>query len=156
MEDLLATRERLASRLPEPIETPEEIALADEMLSDASADARLYGNQMWTAETVPSGVVNIVLRAAARGYMNPAGFSDEAADSTRFSRDSAYSQGAAFTQAEIQAVKRAAKRHGVAYVQTTRPNAWRSRSDAKRDGTVYVPFEVGGRPFPYLYLGRDA
>lgn len=155
MDELLADRQRLESRLPEPIETSEEIALADEMLSDASAEARLHGNQMWTPESVPSGVVNIILRAAARGYMNPAGFTDEAADSTRFSRGEEYAQGAAFTPAEIRAVRGFAKRSGIAYAQVTKPNAWRALSDRVDRGTVYVPLDtLGQKPFPWAQEGK--
>lgn len=149
MDDLLAPISRLESRLPLRPETEQEVSLAEEMLSDASAEARLHGNQQWTVETVPSGVVNIILKAAARGYMNPSGFSDEAADGTRFSRDAAYSQGATFTQAEVRAVRGFAKRSGITYAQATKPNAWRARSDVGSDGTIYVPFGPEYTPFPW-------
>lgn len=153
MYDLLARRERLAARLPEPIETDEEKGLADEMLSEASAEARLYGNQMWNADTVPSDVVTIVVKAAARGFMNPAGYTDEAADSTRLSRAGEYAQGAAFTPAEIRAVRGYAKRSGISYAQVTKPNDWAARSDRRTGGTIYAPVAYGGRPFPWVQGG---
>lgn len=151
MSESLAPRNRLAARLPEPIETDAEIALADEMLLDASNEARIHGNQMWTPETVPSGVVTIVLQAAARGYMNPAGFSDEAADGTRFSRADEYARGTNFTPSEIRAVRSYAQRSGITYAQVTKPNPWRSLSDRNDSGTAYVQFEhKAAKPFPWL------
>lgn len=149
MDDSLAPLEKLESRLPEPLETEQEVKLAEEMLSDASAEARLHGNQLWTVESVPSGVVNIILKAAARGFMNPAGFETEAADGTRFGRRPEYAMGTAFTQAEIRAVRGFAKRSGITYAQATKPNGWVSRADSTRGGTIYVPMGTDHSPFPW-------
>lgn len=154
MSDSLAPLSKLESRLPEPLETEQEIALAEEMLSDASAEARLYGNQLWTVDTVPSGVVNIILKAAARGYMNPAGFESEAADGTRFGRRPEYAMGTTFTRAEINAVRGFAKRSGISYTPATKPNGWQALSDYTRGGTLYVPMvHHFGAPYPWLQEG---
>ncbi|MDS2171614.1 hypothetical protein Q7C18_02780 [Nesterenkonia sp. CL21] len=155
-EEPLASRDRLEARLPEPISTDQEIALADEMLSDASAEARAHGNQMWTVQTVPAGVVNIVLRAAARGFMNPGGFAEEAADSARLRRGDEYVMGAAFTEAEIRQVKAFSRRTGISHAQVTKPSAWSARSDTSLRGAIYVPYSGYGseenppKPFPYF------
>lgn len=146
--NLLASPERLAARLPAEPETDREWGLVGEMLSDASAQARLYGNTAWTAETVPPGVVNIVLAAAARGYMNPAGFESEAADSNRLSRGEAYYQGTEFTAQEVSSIKRAAQRNSVSYMQTTRPHRFIARSDSQAPSRHYVAFDYYS-PFPY-------
>lgn len=150
MSDSLAPLSKLESRLPEPLETEQEIALAEEMLSDASAEARLHGNQLWTVDTVPSGVVNIILKAAARGYMNPAGFETEAADGTRLSRRREYAMGTTFTRPEINAVRGFAKRSGITYTRATKPNGWLARSDYEGSGTGYVPMvHHYAAPFPW-------
>lgn len=142
-DDLLATMGRLAARLPEPIETPEEKGLALEMLSDATEEARTHGNPSWTRSSAPPGVINIVLKAAARGYMNPSGYTEEAADSARLKRGADYVRGAEFTDTEIRRIRALAEFRGVTYSTSTRNDSWRSRSDRAGDGTHYVPIADG-------------
>lgn len=155
--DLLAPVERLAARLPEPFRTPEDRSLALEMLSDASEEARTHGSRHWTSKSVPPGVVNIVLKAASRGYMNPSGYVEEAADSARLRRGDDYVRGAEFTDSERQRTRALANFRGVTYSTSTRNDHWQSRSDVDSRSTVYVPVAGGHgnwRAFPWAEEGR--
>jgi hypothetical protein len=149
--DLLAPIERLAARVPEGITTEDEIALAIEMLSDASEEVRAHGRP-WTSVTVPPGIVTIVLKVAARGYMNPAGYRVEDADSAGLERDPSYSKGATLTPDEVRRVKAIASRSGFGYVAASKPSSWRPRSLEDRSGwTGYVPVDSANeRLFPFI------
>ena len=147
--DLLAPIERLAGRVPDGIVTEDEQVLAYEMLSDASEEVRSHGRQ-WTSSDVPREVVNVVLRAAARGYMNPSLYREEDADSAGLKRDPIASKGVALTPEEIRRVKSAASRSGFSAIQASKPAHWKPRSLREADRTVYVPFDSPGeRWFPW-------
>lgn len=127
---LLASVDQLAARVGEPIVSEAEIALATAMLEYASEQALLYGKPTWIADTVPGLVRSIVLEAAARGYMHPAGFEMERADSVTFNVDAEWLRSAEFSDAQIANVKSIAARKGrVRSLSASRPNSYRARSD---------------------------
>lgn len=148
--DLLASIDRLAGRVPDGIVTEDEQRLAYEMLADASEEVRAHGRQ-WTSSDVPAGVINIVLRAAARGYMNPSGYTEERGDSVTLRRDGAYSRGAELTPDEIRRVKIISSRSGFGHIQASKPANWTPRSlHNEVNGTRYVPVDSPGeRWFPW-------
>lgn len=101
----LATVERLAARVGEPIASAEEIALAEEVLAEASALVRHYGRAWPDPSTTPAVATAITVAAAARGYLNPAGMQMERSDSATFNRSDESAAGCALTRAEISALK---------------------------------------------------
>lgn len=150
--DLLAPIERVAARVPEGIATADDIALAQEMLAEASDAVRAHGRN-WTSVDVPPGVVTIVAAAAARGYMNPAGYAEEDADSAGLKRAGMYSRGAALTAEEVRRVKALASRSGFVPVPASKPSSWKPTSlayDRERDPTTYVPWGGASKAwFPF-------
>lgn len=138
--DLLASIDRLASRVPDGIVTDDEQRLAYELLSDASEGVRSHGRN-WTSSDVPPGIVNIVLNAAARGYMNPEGYVRERADSAQLERGETYVNGTELTPAEIRRVKIIASRSGFQAIQASKPAHWVPRSSGHTSRTVYVPLD---------------
>lgn len=139
--DLLASIDRLASRVPDGIVTEDEQRLAYECLSDASEEVRSHGRN-WTSSDVPAGVINIVLNAAARGFMNPSGYVRERADSAQLDRGDAYSKGSELTVSEIRRVKMIASRSGFGAIQASKPASWIPRSSAEgSERTIYVPLD---------------
>lgn len=148
--DLLAPIERVAARVPEGIVTDDDLALAQEMLAEASDAARAHGRN-WTSADVPPGVVTIVAAAAARGYMNPAGYAEEDADSAGLKRAGMYSRGAALTTEEIRRIKSMASRSGFVAVQVSKQASWKPTSldHDKRSNAFYVPWGgASGAWFP--------
>lgn len=95
----------IANRIGESIETPEELALAEEMLESASNWVRHYAAQEWTAANAPSLAVTITVAAATRGYLNPAGYLEERADTTFVKRASGWANDAKLLQDEIAALQ---------------------------------------------------
>lgn len=77
----LATPDQLGNRIGEIIESSEDLMLAQEMLESASNWVRFYsGQDGWNAINAPALAVSITIAAAARGYLNPAGYLEERAD----------------------------------------------------------------------------
>lgn len=102
----LATPDRISNKIGEPIETVEEVALAEEMLESASNWVRMYAGQPdWTAASAPDLAVTIVIAAASRGYMNPAGYLEERADVAFVKRSAGWSNEAKLLPDEIAALK---------------------------------------------------
>lgn len=140
----LATVDRVAAKIGEPIETPEEIASANEMLESASDWVRFYaGQDTWTAETAPGIAITIAIAAAARGYLNPAGYDEERADASTFKRgdEGGWSIGAKPTPDEIAALRtfNTNSRGRITSVPMTNPERFRARSDRVK----VHDFEVG-------------
>lgn len=149
--EALAPIERLAARVPEGITTDDDIILAKEMLLQASDEVRLHGRP-WTSADVPPAVVGVVISAAARGYMNPALYRTEDADSVSFERETAAARGVELTQGEIRRVKMAASRSGFGYIPASKPSSWQPRSLEKTGNrTGYVPLDSRyERWFPFI------
>lgn len=148
--DPLAPLERVAARVPDGIVSEDEIALAKEMILQASEEVRAHGRP-WTSADVPPGIMSIVVEAAARGYMNPSGYYHEGSDAVDLRRSDAYTGGAELTPGEIRRVKMLASRSGFGYIQGSKPSHWVPRSEAAdHDRTVYVPVDGGTkRWFPW-------
>lgn len=139
--DLLVGIERVAARVPDGINTQDEIALAWEMIAEASEEVRAHGRP-WTSVDVPAGIILIVAKAAARGYMNPSGYLEESADSAGLKRDRDYAKGASLTPDEVRRVKVIASRSGLTHVQASKPASWQPRSLANPDAkTFYAPVD---------------
>lgn len=113
----LATVEELTDRLGEEPTLPEEVAMARYFLRKASAEARHYGLPWPDPILCPDVVRVIVIEVAARGYMNPEGYSLERGDEVTFQREATHAAGSAFTDAEIRMVRQAAGKSGLASVR---------------------------------------
>lgn len=92
----LATIERLAARVGESVSEMDstQVAMANEMLEQASAAVRFYAGQAWPDPAIaPAVAVTITVAAAARGYLNPEGYQMERGDTVTLARDKGYSGG---------------------------------------------------------------
>jgi hypothetical protein len=148
----LATVERLAARVGEPIESAEEIALAEEVLAEASALVRHYGRPWPDPATTPAVATAITVAAAARGYLNPAGFSMERSDMATFQRQDDHASGCSLTRAEIAALKEYSNSSGIISVGFTNPDRPAPRGKRITDlGWVQVNDGVGDKSFPWGY-----
>lgn len=148
----LATIPQVSARVTEPIESDEEIALAEAMLWEASAWVRHYSGQSWpTAVSAPEVAAVITAAAASRGYMNPAGFDMERGDMATFNRIPEYAAGTQLTQSEIAMLTRFNRQRGLVSVSTVNPDRPRPgsrRGDFYRD-RGYAPLDDGRqKPFP--------
>lgn len=132
----LAGITRLAARVGEPIETAEDIALAEEMLEAASAEVRFYGLDWLDEASAPAVAVNITLAAAARGFQNPAGYAKERSDAANLERSDAYSQGVELTASEQARLKTFTRRGSTRTVQTTNPDRFVARNDVRHAHAV--------------------
>lgn len=147
----LASRDRLAARVGEPIETPEDIALADEVLAEASALVRHYGRAWPDPETTPAVATSITVAAAARGFLNPSGFSMERSDMATFQRQDEFTSGCALTRAEIAALKEYSLKGGISSVGFSNPDrpAPRRGRNVIDLGWVQVNDGIGDKSFPW-------
>lgn len=147
----LATVAMVAARVGEPITDPEDVALAESVLAEASELVRFHGGQAWPdPATAPAMAVTITVAAAARAYQNPAGFDMERGDMVTFNRGKDYSTGAALTQGEITIIKAVGRGGNVRSMRMSNPNIPIPRS-TKGCGEYrgYVPVDWGGnKPFP--------
>ena len=149
----LATLERLAARVGEAIETAEEIALANEVLAEASALVRHYGRAWPDPETTPAVATSITVAAAARGYLNPSNFSMERSDMATFQRLDDSASGCALTRAEIAALKEYNPSGGISSIGFTNPDRPAPRSARRHTdlGWVQVNDGIGDKSFPWGY-----
>lgn len=147
----LATVERLAARVGEPITEAEDIALAEEVLAEASALVRHYGRAWPDPETTPAVATAITVAAAARGYLNPAGMQMERSDAATFNRVEEYASGCSLTRAEISALKEYNINGGIISIGLTNPDRPAPRSNHFVE-TNWTPVNNGGdKLFPGWY-----
>lgn len=150
----LATVAQVSARVTEPIESDEELALAEAMLWEASAWVRHYSGQSWpTQDKAPEVAVAITAAAASRGYMNPAGFDMERGDMATFNRIPEYAAGTQLTKSEIAMLSKFNRRGGIVSVSMTnqdrpRPNRSAARSDFYRDRGYARMNDGNEKPFP--------
>lgn len=145
----LATLEQVSARIGEPIESVEEIALAEAMLMEASAWVRHHGGQPWPLSDVAPGVaVAITAAAAARGYLNPAGYDMERGDMSTFNRVSEYAAGTQLTKAEIAMLKTFNRQGGITSVGTVNNERPRPAHGRRNWDRGYAPMADGTKPFP--------
>lgn len=149
----LATIERLAARIGEPIVTEEENALAEEVLAEASALVRHYGRAWPDPATTPAVATAITVAAAARGYLNPASFQMERSDMATFQRSDEGASGCALTRAEIAALKEYNLSGGVSSIGFSNPDRPAPRSGRNHIdlGWVQVNDGIGDKSFPWGY-----
>jgi hypothetical protein len=147
----LATVERLAARVGEAIESTEEIALATEVLAEASALVRHYGRSWPDPEMAPAVATSITVAAAARGYLNPSSFSMERSDMATFNRTDENASGCALTRAEIAALKEYNFSGGVISVGFSNPDrpAPRSGRNIVDLGWTQMNDGIGDKSFPW-------
>lgn len=142
----LGTVARVAARVGESITTETEIALAMEMLEEASAQVRLYGLPWTDPETAPAIAVTTAIAAAARGYQNPGGLKMERGDAVSIDVDIDYRKGATLTAGEIKMIQMVANQRGrVTSIPLTNPERFFATSDGR--------YGSSGRP---EYLFTDA
>lgn len=145
----LATPEQVSARIGEPIESDEEIALAEAMLMEASAWVRHHGGQSWPlSELAPGVAVAITAAAASRGYMNPAGYDMERGDMSTFNRIAEYAAGTQLTKAEIAMLKPFNRQGGFVSVGLENPDRPRPGHGRRNWDRGYAPMADGTKPFP--------
>lgn len=149
----LATVERLAARVGEPIASTEDIALAEEVLAEASALVRHYGRAWPDPSTAPAVATAITVAAAARGYLNPAGMQMERSDSATFNRHDEYASGCSLTRSEIAALKEYNLSGGLASIGFVNPDRPMPRSGRNAIDLGWIPVNdgVGDKSFPWGY-----
>lgn len=150
----LGTVAQIAARIGEPITAPEDIQLAIAVLNEASEQIRHYAQQpFWTAETAPPVAVTIAVAAAARGFLNPAGFDMERGDLVTFNRNKDYVTGANLTAQEITIIKALGRTGNVRSAGLSSENRPVPRSRSWLQDRGYAPVDWGdNKPFP---LGHD-
>ena len=149
----LASVAMVAARRCEPIETVDDVKLAEAVLDHASNLIRFFADQPgWTAQNAPAMAVSICVEAAHRGYLNPSGFDMERGDMVTFNRTEAYVSGADLTKSEITIVKALGRTGNVRSVglgNSDRPIPRSRPFDCDRG---YAPVDWGGnKPFPLGY-----
>lgn len=143
----LGTVARVAARVGEPITDELDVALAEEMLEEASAQVRLYGLPWPDPATAPAIAVTTAVAAAARGYQNPSGLKMERGDAVTLDVDIDYRKGAALTAGEIKMIQMAANVRGrVTSIPLTNPDRFVATSDHRR--------YPGGSP-EYLFMDAE-
>jgi hypothetical protein len=148
----LATVDQVAARSAETIETEDELALADQMLFEASAWVRHHGGQAWlTMDSAPQVAVAITAAAAARGYMNPSGYAMERSDMSTFNVSPEYAAGTQLSKSEIAMLRPFSRKGGVISVgltSTERPAPRSSRRAGFYADRGYAPSADGTKPIP--------
>lgn len=103
----LATPAEVAKRVQETPTDQVDIDLIAVLLDIVSADVRSYGS--WPDPILAPDVVKaIVIKAAARGYMNAGGYQLERGDMLTLQRSDLFAEGESLSVAEIRALQRAA------------------------------------------------
>ncbi|MCQ9385121.1 hypothetical protein [Brevibacterium moorei] len=158
VEEPLSTVDEVAARTGEPIESPDDIKLAESMIEAASANVRHYGKPWPIRAGAPAMARTIATAAAARGYLNPSGFIDERSDSVTLKRAEAYAADTELTPREIKQLEDLAGEtviHSISISQGE--DRWRPRSIAP--GFMYLRRDPGEAvamddrtttPFPFF------
>jgi hypothetical protein len=147
----LGTVARVAARVGEPITEASDIALAQEMLEEASAQVRLYGLPWVDPATAPAIAVTTAIAAAARGYQNPSGLKMERGDAVTLDVDVDYRKGAALTAGEIRMIQMAANtRSRVTSIPLSNPDRFVATSDTGlRSVGSPEHLYLDARPYPW-------
>jgi hypothetical protein len=141
----------VAARVGEPITEASDIALAQEMLEEASAQVRLYGLPWVDPATAPAIAVTTAIAAAARGYQNPSGLKMERGDAVTLDVDVDYRKGAALTAGEIKMIQMAANtRSRVTSIPLSNPDRFVATSDTglRSVGSPEYLY-LDARPYPW-------
>lgn len=101
----------LDARVPESIETVDDVARAEAVLDDASALVLDEGDPEWTAQDIPARARQIVIAVALRAWRNPDALTQSTVGDVSVSYGRSTGKGAVYlTDAEQKAVRRAAQR----------------------------------------------
>lgn len=143
----------VAARIGEPIESVDDVKLAEAVLDEASEQIRFYSQQPgWSAATAPPVAVTIAVAAAARGYLNPSGYDMERGDMVTFNRTKEYVSGANLTPSEITIIKALGRTGNVRSVGLANSDKPVPRSRPFVADRGYAPVDWGGnKPFPLGY-----
>ncbi len=112
----LATVQDLRHRVNEPIDTAEDIALAQTLLDLVSAEVRAIGDPWPDPALAPAVAKAVTIRAAARGFMNPDGTKMERADMLTLQWSEAFSQGEMLLPQEIRLIQSVSMNQGSDFV----------------------------------------
>lgn len=153
MPALLGTPAQIAARIGEPIESVEDVKLAESVLEHASNQIRFYADQPgWTIQNAPAMAVSICVEAAHRGFLNPSGYDMERGDMVTFNRDEKYVSGADLTPSEITIIKALGRRGNIRSLAMQNSDRPIPRSTAQTYDRGYAPVDWGGnKPFPLGY-----
>ena len=116
----LATVDEVADRVGEEITDPTDVAMVRSLLRLVSAQVRHHGAPWADPILAPDVVRAVTIEAAARGYLNPEGFSLERGDEITFQREDSFAVGATLTRDEIKMIRAAAGKHGMYAVRIQR------------------------------------
>lgn len=143
----LSTPEEVAAKTGEDIESSQDIALANAMIDAATAQVRLFG-QAWPEKATSPQIAQVVTTAAAaRGYLNPSGFSMERSDSVTLQRADMYATDVELTPHEKSMLRQAAG--GVATVSSIPITLGSERFIPRSKG-------AGRGPFGYVRRRKEA
>lgn len=142
----LSTVEEVAAKAGETIVDPQDKALAEAMIEAASAQVRLYGQAWPEAASAPHIARVITTAAAARGWLNPSGFSMERSDSVTIQRADMYAADVELTPNERAMLRQASA--GVSSISTIPITLGRER---------FIPRSKRGRdPFGFARRQQEA
>lgn len=139
----LSSVEEVAAKTGEEIIGEQDIALAESMIEAASAHVRMFGQAWPERATSPQIAQVITTAAAARGYLNPSGFSMERSDSVSLQRATMYASDTELTPYEKSMLRQAAS--GVATVSSMPITLGAER---------FIPRSQGSRRGPFGYVRR--
>lgn len=152
----LATVEDIAARIGEEIVDDIDVRLAQSMAEAASDHVRHHGGQLWPSrESAPRIARTIAISAAARGFLNPSGFTDERSDSVTLKRAESFAADTQLSPYEIQMLKDLTPRSAVQSIRLDNSDShWgarsrRGRGFVRRDVREGVPVSDGHTPFPF-------
>ncbi|MDN6377682.1 MAG: hypothetical protein L0K10_01900 [Brevibacterium aurantiacum] len=143
MVEPLSSIEEVAAKTGEEIVGDQEIALANAMIEAASAQVRVFG-QAWPEKASAPHIAQVVTTAAAaRGFLNPSGFSMERSDSVTLQRADMYAADVELTPYEKSMLRQAAS--GVSTVSSIPVTLGRER---------FIPRSQGAGKSPFGYVRR--
>lgn len=134
----LSSVTEVAAKAGEEIESTQDIALAEAMIEAASAQVRLHGQAWPERASAPHIAQVIATSAAARGYLNPSGFSMERSDSVTLQRADMYAADVELTPNEKAMLKQASS--GIGTVSSVPITLGRERFIPASQGVSRSPF----------------
>lgn len=139
----LSSVEEVAAKTGEEIASTQDIALANSMIEAASAQVRLFGQAWPQRATSPQIAQVITTAAAARGYLNPSGYSLERSDSVTLQRAEMYAADVELTPHEKAMLRQSAG--GIATITSVPITLGQER---------FIPRSQGSRRGPFGYVRR--
>ncbi len=109
----LGTVAEVAARVGEEIVDDLDIAQCQSFLDLASAQVRHHGDTWENPVLAPAVARAITIEAAARGYLNPAGYQVERGDMITFTRSDPFAVGSMLTETEVAMLRRYSTRGGL-------------------------------------------